>query len=105
MLAECIHLRDAGIKQAVDHANDVSPGWSERAYEALAAYSRMHRTFTGEQVRSYASAIGLELPPDNRAWGGVFTRAAKRGLIRKQGYSTSHNPEAHMRPITVWESL
>lgn len=97
-------LRDAGMKTAIDHADRISEHWSDRAYWIAEAYARLHSEFTGEQLRSYASAVGLELPPDGRAWGGVLNRLARSGLIRKGGYRNSTNPLAHCRPVTVWRT-
>lgn len=97
-------LRDAGMQRAIEHADAVCEQWSDRAYSIAEAYARLHSEFTGEQLRSYASAVGLELPPDGRAWGGVLNRLARTGLIRKGGYRNSTNPMAHCRPVTVWRT-
>ena len=96
-------LRDAGILEAVEHADAVTPRWSERAFDALVDFLRAPRAgFMAEDVRAYAENRGLPVPPDPRAWGGVFQPAARAGLIQKAGYDTSRNAHAHLRPTQVW---
>jgi len=59
--------------------------------------------FLGEDVRNFAHEQGLQLPPDNRAWGGVMIRAARAGLIKKNGYRVCKNRKAHNSPMTIWQ--
>lgn len=95
--------RDAGIQQAVDHADRVEPKWSERAYSHLLNYALRNHLFTSEQVR--ASAIGvLPRPPDQRAWGGVIARAVRARFLERDGYETARDPNNHMGTVTRWRS-
>lgn len=50
----------------------------------LIAYARKHkgRPFSAEQVTMAAQAKGIA-PDDLRAWGAVFTQAARDGHIRR----------------------
>jgi hypothetical protein len=99
-------LTDAGIKQAVDHADSVNEGWSEQAYNVLDEYSQMfaaYPDFQIEEVRDYADRMGLEKPPSNRAWGGVVRRAVKAGLIERVGFKATNNKVAHGSLAAVWK--
>lgn len=108
-LHEATAARDAGIATAIDHADAVTPAWSERAFVELQAAIAMRRranpglTFMAEDVRRFAERRGLPAPPDPRAWGGVLQRAARAGLIVKAGYGESANPQAHLRPTAMWK--
>jgi len=93
---------DAGMNQALDHADRVTSDWSGQAFEALLAYCEAHDQFTAEEARAGMHALGLCLPPDGRAWGGVFKRAAKRGRIRKAGYAPRRC--GNMTPTIIWET-
>ena len=95
--------RDAGIRRAVDHAEDVTPKWADRAYDFLQGYLRTNERLTSEDVREAAKGLVPE-PPSLRAWGGVFQRAARAGLIERAGYGTARDPRVHMNVVTVWQS-
>lgn len=101
--------RDAGIRKAVDHAEDVTPGWSDRAFEMLRCFADDHRlngggSFTSEDLRTYASNLGLPSPPHLRAWGGVFQRGAKAGVIVKAGFTTARAPHVHKSILATWRA-
>lgn len=96
--------RDLGIAQAVEHAERVHDGWLDEAYEHLLDYIAVHDTpFMGEDIRAFATQRGLPAPPHLRAWGGVLTRAAKSGAIRKIGFSNVKDPNGHRGAATLWE--
>lgn len=99
--------RDAGIEQAVSHAEDVEPAWTERAYQFLLAYIDHQRiagstTLTSEDVRAYAHGLGLPVPPSNRAWGGPLLRARRAGLLVRHGITEARDPGCHMGIRNVW---
>ena len=94
-------LRDKGIKQAINNANDTHEKWSEKAYKFLTDYIRSHHEFMTEDVR-VASEKKIPIPPSNRAWGGIILRASKAGLITRVGFSSVKNVKAHRTPATVW---
>jgi len=103
------NAKQAGIKKAVDHADQVSEGWSELAYSFLQRYlqgvpSGAYFQFTTEQLRESAK-FSVPEPPKDQAWGAVILRAAKKGLIRKAGYDTAKNLKSHSRPVTLWTKL
>jgi hypothetical protein len=95
-------ITDAAIERAVDHADAVSPLWSAMAYGVLLAQAATSAKFTSEDVRETAEKGGLPTPPDARAWGGVFRRAARARIIRRVGFAESQNAQAHCRPVAQW---
>jgi hypothetical protein len=96
-------LRDRGMQQAVDHADEVKGGWSTLALTFVEHYAMNNPTFSGEKVRAAAAGIVPE-PPHLRAWGGVMMKAAKMGMIRKCGYVQVDNPLAHKATAALWKS-
>ena len=96
--------RDAGIQRAVDHAEAVIPGWSGRAFDFLRGFVETpgRKAFSAEDVRAYAHGLGLPQPTHARAWGGVFKRAAREGLIAKAGVGEMRDPESHCSVVNLW---
>lgn len=99
--------RDKGIKRAADHADAVHPRWTDMAFDALRAFlaTRGHtklRPFTSEDVRLHADRLGLPEPPSLRAWGNVYRRAVKEGLIVKVGVAQSRAAHCHCSFVSQW---
>ena len=90
----------ADITPTDGHA--VARGWGEMAYTWIGSYARAHRTFIGEECTKAARAEGMTPPHDPRAWGSVFRRAAREGIIRRVGYAQS--PQRHFAPTPLWQS-
>jgi len=97
-------MRDAGIQQAISHADEVCEKWSEKAYQFLLWYIKRNKEFMTEDVRN-ASAYIIEIPPSERAWGGVIVRAVKAGLIKQTGYRKVANARAHMANAATWQTI
>lgn len=101
--------RDAAIQQAADHAEDVNPNWGDTAYEALRIFAAGKRssgaTFTSEDVRSSIAAAAVPAPPHLRAWGSVFQRAARAGLIAKVGIVESRAAHCHCAHVAAWKAV
>lgn len=98
-------LKQEGIAQAINHANAVEPTWGDRAFALFSMYIHMHpekAILKTEDARQYAEEQGLEEPPTKRAWGAIALRAARAGLIVKQGYTTCDNPKTHKGLTTLW---
>lgn len=96
--------RDAGMQQALDHANDKTPQWSETALAYLKMYSKNHEHFVGWFVTNEAELSGaIDAPPTRKAWGSIFTAAVRRGWIEKSGYR--QDPNRHCNPAPLWRSL
>ena len=101
MINNGTQLRDRGIKQAIDNADDTHERWSEKAYKFLTNWIKTQYEFMTEDVR-IASEKEIPKPPSNRAWGGIVVRAARAGLINKVGFSNVKNPKAHSTPASIW---
>lgn len=100
--AEAIRKGETGMQQAADHAERVDPGWSDVAFAALAAFAPTVDDFTAEEARHAAHGQGVPLPPDGRAWGAVFKRAAKMKIIHKNGIAPRRC--GNMTPTIVWSA-
>lgn len=99
--AEATKRRDDGMRRAVEHADDVTAEWSKRAIGLLIEYARWDDAgFLAEQVRLFAHDQGLPSPPDGRAWGAVFQRAAKAGHIVRLGYAPAKS--SNLSPKVLW---
>jgi hypothetical protein len=98
------YYRDAGIKKAVDHTNDVSLNWADQAYSFLLIYIKYHYSFMCEDLRLQSVGV-VPCPPSKRAWGGIIRRAAKSGLIKRKGFRSVKNVKDHCTPATVWETI
>lgn len=108
MTTQARKARDAGIRRAVEHAEDVHPNWANQAYAAIEDYLTIGYVahggrFTSEDVRAHAAKIGVPVPPSARSWGGVFRSAAHHGLIRKCGITESQAPHCHCSHVGLWE--
>ena len=93
--------RDTGMTRATNHADAVSADWSERAYRMLCQHARIGNAFTSYDFRQTLHGF-LEEPPTPKAFGSVFTRAAKAGVIKKVGYA--QHPERHASPTVLWKA-
>lgn len=93
-----------GIEQAVDHADQVSPGWSDRAFEMVKRYPNVLPFFV-QDLREWAHDNGLEDPPSNRAWGGVIKRANHAGLVKFVEYKPKPHEGQHNQPAAVWQKI
>lgn len=84
-LSAAIVMGAAGMARAADHAERQAPGFADRAFDFLIAWigwRSIGEAFSAETVVEEAKLHGIS-PPDGRAWGGVFLRAASRGAIRR----------------------
>lgn len=97
-------LSEIGQQLAIDTADAIIPNWSNDAYKLVCDYAKMYGSipFRAEEVRSYAAQIDFPLPKNGRAWGAVFTRAAREKVIKSIGYAKVSNPKAHATPAALW---
>lgn len=97
--------RDRGIERAENHANQVHESWSDKAYALLKEFIRIQpkTSFLAEDFRMSVTDL-LPAPPHNRAYGGIFMRAAKAGLIERLGYAPVKNWKAHRANASVWRA-
>lgn len=95
--------RDEGMARAQAHAEADMPGWSEAAYGFLRAYARIHEHFISEDVSGSSKARGFPQPSTDRAWGPVYRRAVREGVIVQDGAGRSARRHASICPR--WRSL
>lgn len=105
--------KEKGIKQAIDHANQVHPDWSELAYnKALLALLHLRTTydkkyFSIEDVREVIRICLLPIPepPTKRAWGSVTLRLIREKKIEKVGYAPTKSRTAHNAIAAIYKVL
>jgi hypothetical protein len=105
LFASARAARDAGMARALAHAEAEQPNWGDVAYMALVVFVALHpapRTFTSLEFREWARSR-ISDPPTPKAFGPVFVRAARAGIIRKVGYAP--HPERHASPTVLWEAV
>lgn len=100
--------RDAGIKQAVTHAEQVHLGWTDKAVEAIRVHARCvkarNESFTAELIRNSIIGGCVPVPPHKRAWGGAMVRAAREGIIVKVGVTNSEATHCHRSFVSEWRA-
>lgn len=100
-------LKVEGMNRSVRTADEKYPGWSDIAYNYLLEYCARNRgnAFMAEDVRFFAEWYGVPTCHHARAWGGVFTRAKKDGIIRCTGFKMTVSPKSHRTPASLWEAV
>lgn len=99
-LEDAIAAGERGMHQAEDAAGY---GWTDEALTFLTRYAQSAGTFTAEEVVDTARICGL-IPPDQRAWGGVFQMAARRGVIRRTN-ETYQRRKGHGSVSLKWSAV
>lgn len=98
-----------GAQRASDHADRVhhEPLWSKIAWTRLLEYLLQLRMregrgaeLTTERFRAFAKEHSVISPPDERAWGNVIRKAARKGLIFDTGKRVKEG--SHGREVVVW---
>lgn len=111
--------KEQGIKQAIEHANQVHPDWSELAYQkCLLAIRHIknkqirlnpneYKSYSMEEIREIISTFFLEIPepPTNRAWGAISRRLISEKRIEKVGYSPTKSRTAHNAIAAIYKVL
>lgn len=96
-------LRDEGIQQAAEHAEQEIPGWNKQAFRMLMRFLSIRLgPFLMEDFRQWAEPSGLPQPTNLRAYGSVAKKAAHLKLIKRIGYGKVKNEKAHCTPATIW---
>lgn len=97
--------RDKGLAQAIDHADESSWGWSDKAYDMFKVWIKNKPDgyeFMTEDFR--VDIFGkIDDPPSLRAFGGISGRAVRDGLIEKAGYRQVKNVKAHAANAALWK--
>lgn len=95
-------LRDNGMALASDAQERVEIGWAELAYMAILSVARMKETVHVDDVR----AIFSHEPHHHNAWGAVWMRAIRDGVIERTGtVRPSIDPKKHKHQYAVYRSL
>jgi hypothetical protein len=94
--------RDLGMARSLSHQSQVVPEWGELAYAFLVNYAREHASFISEDVATEYARTTLPQVISPRAWGPVYQRAARAGIIAKDGYGTATS--RHLSPCPRWRS-
>ena len=77
-----------GAERARGAADRACPGFSERAYAFLCDYAHqqgVRGTFRGEECTDAMKMAGI-VPHDDRAFGSIYAKAIRQGVIRVAGY-------------------
>jgi len=86
---------------SAQRAENVSPGWAERAIALAALYAaRTGTPWLMEDARTYAERQGLPPPPDKRAWGAVTLALRRAGIIESCGTGAARS--SHGSPKVLW---
>lgn len=93
---------DSGMRRALEHAEQTVEKWGDLAYLFLEQYARRHGTFISEDVSDASKVWGMEQPPTDRAWGQVYKRAIKAGVIVMDG--TGRSRRRHHSLCPRWRS-
>ena len=92
------------MRRALDRAADGMPQWPELAFDFLRRYARANANFAGWMVvRSAANSPEFPDTSTAKAWGAVFKRAVREGVIACAGMTK--DPHRHGNPIPLWKSL
>lgn len=99
-------LADEGIVTAVDHADEVIPGWSDIAYEFTRFYCRKHEFVVFEAVvkEAYEKKL-VPRPTSDKAWGAVARMCQTNEIIVKESTAVKRDPKCHASLTYLWKSL
>jgi hypothetical protein len=99
-------LAELGATRAAARADRTALGWTDGALACLIEFARDNADLNAERVREFAHGRrALVNAPDARAWGCVFRKAQKGGLIEPTGdFDRMDDPACHKSPIRRWRS-
>lgn len=90
--------RELSIDRAEFGAGD---DWLTSAVEAIWATSETLSLFSSDHVRKMIAD-----PPEPRAWGAAFRKAAKLGfIVATKDHHIPNRISSHRRPMRLWRSL
>jgi hypothetical protein len=103
LLIEAQRMRDEGMRLALEHAELIEDHWGEIAYAFLVAYAQRTSLFISEDVSDASKAdTAFPQPPTDRAWGSIYKRAIRAGIIVQAGAGRSRRRHASICPL--WRS-
>jgi len=91
-------LRNTGMAIAREAQERAAPGWAERAYQAIVGVARFRPTVHVDDVL----AVFGEPPEHPNAWGSVWQRAIRDGVITPTGMlreSRDRRKHRHQYPV------
>lgn len=92
-------ILDAAIARVEANAG---PEWQAHVVDIVRQVAAVNATFTVDAI----AELITEPVHDLRATGAAMRAAARAGIIRSTGtYQVSDRPQAHSRPVLIWESL
>ena len=94
-------LRDGGSETARIAEECENPGWSMRAYLALAGLAREKpELHTDDLTKAF-----VEPPHHYNAWGAIWLQAIRDGIIERTGaYRASADPKKHAHVYPIYRS-
>lgn len=93
-------LRDAGIAQVAESNKQ----WLDNTMPVLRRYCEQHEEVTCELFRMWNERAGGQQPLDHHAWGALFRRASKAGLIVFRAFMAAQSAKTRAHPIRVYSS-
>lgn len=103
-LDDAIAARDAAMNQVAANNEEHNAGWQRLALAFMRQFCRTHASFFPWEVGEAFDRMGYVQPTDPRAWGQVYRKAAKEGLI-KRSTETAQHPYRHATMTLGWNSL
>lgn len=95
-----LHLKEQG--QAIALAA-LDEEWEERALSRMRYLAHLEDPFTAEDLIESVGLPHESSPNRNNAVGALFTRLARKGIIKRVGYTSATRPESHGRVIALWQ--
>lgn len=98
---DAIERGNRGMTLAAEKADREYEGWTTLAYAFLKRFIAERKQFWPWELVDASVEYGLAQPTNLRAWGGIYQRAAKAGLI-VQGTELAKHPKRHGTKVPVW---
>ncbi len=92
-----------GMGRALNHAEHHDPDWGETALAFLEGFALSNETFISEDVSDASKYTCFPQPPTDRAWGAIYVRARRLGIISMDG--TGRSRRRHSTICPLWRSL
>lgn len=90
--------RDIGMLRAARHAEFMHMHWNDMAYAFLVEFAKKNKSFISEDVSDASKKAGFPQPPTDRAWGAIYRKAIKAGIIIQIGTGRSRRRHASICP-------
>ena len=102
-MSQGIRQRDVGMAKALNAAEDRDYEWPAIAYGFLCAYAGINEYFEAWHVTEAAKRMGYAAPTNDKAWGWIFRKAIKEGVMSIAGMG--RNPNRHASACLRYKSL